>query len=200
MNDDAADTDTYALRSADLPAIDAPDIAYRPPSPRSYRPKIGIIGTGGISASHLDAYRSAGWEVAALWNRTRSKAEVKAAEYCPDARIEGDWQAMLGDAEIDVIDVTLHTEHRVPIIEAALRAGKHVLSQKPFVSDLETVVDAVGLGAAIDYVQKVGIDDINRYEHTLTEYAMERLREVPGIRLIGTAPGKVFVRAVATQE
>ena len=138
MNDDAADTDTYALRSADLPAIDAPEIAYRPPSPRSYRPKIGMIGTGGISASHLDAYRAAGWEVAALWNRTRSKAEVKAADYCPDARIEDDWQAMLGDAEIDVIDVTLHPEHRVPIIEAALRAGKHVLSQKPFVSDLET--------------------------------------------------------------
>jgi predicted dehydrogenase len=54
-----------------------------------------MIGTGGISASHLDAYRTAGWEVAALWNRTRSKAEAKAAEYCPDARIEDDWQAML---------------------------------------------------------------------------------------------------------
>jgi predicted dehydrogenase len=100
--------------------------------PKSYRPRIGVIGTGGISSSHLDAYRTAGWEVAALWNRTRSKAEAKAAEYCPDARIEDDWQAMLTDDEIDVIDVTLHPEHRAPIIEAALKAGKHVLSQKPF--------------------------------------------------------------------
>lgn len=148
MNDDAADTETYALTSADLPTIDAPDISYRPPSPQSYRPKIGMIGTGGISASHLDAYRSAGWQVASIWNRTRSKAEAKAMEYCPDARIEDDWQAMLDDSEIDVIDVTLHPEHRGPIIEAALRAGKHVLSQKPFVSDLEAGEALVRLAEA----------------------------------------------------
>jgi hypothetical protein len=80
---DAADTDTYALKSAELPEIAAPQVPYRPPRPKSYRPKIGMIGTGGISASHLDAYRTAGWDVAALWNRTRSKAEEKAAEYCP---------------------------------------------------------------------------------------------------------------------
>ena len=145
MTEDAADTDTYALRSRDLPVIAAPDVAYRPPHPRTYRPRIGMIGTGGISASHLDAYRTAGWEVAALWNRTRAKAEAKAAEYCPAARIEDDWQAMLADSEIDVIDVTLHPEHRAPIITAALRAGKHVLSQKPFVTDLDTGEELVRL-------------------------------------------------------
>src|SRR6056297_2206010 len=138
MTDDAGDTDTYALKSADLPEIAAPDLPYRPPMPKSYRPRIGMIGTGGISASHLDAYRTAGWEVAALWNRTRVKAEAKAAEYCPRARIDDDWRDMLADSEIDVVDVTLHPEHRVPIIEAALKAGKHVLSQKPFVTDLDT--------------------------------------------------------------
>jgi predicted dehydrogenase len=135
---DAGDSDTYALKSGDLPEIDAPDLPYRPPMPKSYRPRIGMIGTGGISGCHLDAYRAAGWEVAALWNRTRSKAEAKAAEYCPAARIEDDWQDMLADGEIDVIDVTLHPEHRAPIVEAALTAGKHVLSQKPFVTDLDT--------------------------------------------------------------
>jgi predicted dehydrogenase len=138
MTEDAADTDTYALRSAELPEIAAPDVAYRPPRPRAFRPRIGMIGTGGISSSHLDAYRTAGWEVAALWNRTRAKAETKAAEYCPGARIEDDWRAILNDPEIDVVDITLHTEQRTPVIEAALRAGKHVLSQKPFVGDLET--------------------------------------------------------------
>lgn len=138
MSEDAGDRDVYALTSADLPEVDAPDLPYRPPMPQSYRPRIGVIGTGGISGSHLDAYRTAGWEVAALWNRTRSKAEAKAAEFCPGARIEDDWHAMLGDSDIDVIDVTLHPEHRTPIIEAALKAGKHVLSQKPFVADLDT--------------------------------------------------------------
>ena len=148
MTEDAADTDTYALRSTDLPKIDAPDVAYRPPGPKTYQPRIGMIGTGGISASHLDAYRNAGWEVAALWNRTRSKAEAKAAEYCPGARVVDDWQAILDDGEIDVVDVTLHPEHRALIIAAALRAGKHVLSQKPFVSDLATGEELVQIAEA----------------------------------------------------
>ena len=138
MTEDAADTDTYALRAADLPQIAAPDLPYQPPMPKTYRPQIGVIGTGGISASHLDAYRTAGWEVAALWNRTRRKAEEKAQEYCRDARIEDDWQAILSNPDIDVVDITLHPEHRAPIIAEALTARKHVLSQKPYVTDLDT--------------------------------------------------------------
>jgi cysteine desulfurase/selenocysteine lyase len=55
------------------------------------------------------------------------------------------------------------------------------------------IADAVGLGAAIDYVQKIGIDNINRYEHELVGYAMQTLGEVPGVRLIGTAPDKTSV-------
>jgi predicted dehydrogenase len=137
VSEDAGDTDTYALKSAELPEIAAPEVSYRPPMPKSYRPKIGMIGTGGISASHLDAYRTAGWEVAALWNRTRSKAGEKAAEYCPGARIEDDWQAIVSNSDIDVVDITLHPEHRAPFMKAAIEAGKHVLSQKPFVTDLD---------------------------------------------------------------
>lgn len=142
---DSADTDTYALKAADLPKIPAPDVAYRPPMPKHLRPRIGMIGTGGISASHLDAYRDAGWEVAALWNRTPEKAKVKAAEFCPAARIEEDWRAILANPDIDVVDITLHPEHRTEIVEAALQAGKHVLSQKPFVTDLDTGIDLVKL-------------------------------------------------------
>ena len=145
MTDDAADIDTYALKSAALPEIRAPELPWRPPAPETYRPRIGMIGTGGISSCHLDAYRAAGWEVAALWNRTRSKAEAKAAEFCPGARITDDWQAILADPDIDVVDVTLHPEHRTPIIAAALKAGKHVLSQKPFVTDLVVGEDLVKL-------------------------------------------------------
>ena len=120
-----------------------------------------MIGTGGISASHLDAYRTAGWEVAALWNRTRAKAEAKAAEYCPGARIEDDWRDMLGDSEIDVVDVTLHPEHRAPIVEAALKTGKHVLSQKPFVTDLGVGEDLVKL--AEDQGCKLAVNQNGRW-------------------------------------
>lgn len=142
---DAGDSDTYALKAADLPEIAAPDVAYLPPMPKAFKPQIGVIGTGGISGSHLDAYRDAGWEVAALWNRTPAKAEAKAAEFCPSARVEDEWQAILTNPDIDVVDITLHPEHRTEIIKAALKAGKHVLSQKPFVTDLDIGMDLVKL-------------------------------------------------------
>lgn len=142
---DAGDSDTYALKAADLPEIEAPDVAYRPPMPVAYRPQIGMIGTGGISGAHLDAYRDAGWAVAALWNRTPEKARAKAQEFCPNARIEDEWQAIMQNSDIDVVDITLHPEHRTEIIRAALTAGKHVLSQKPFVTDLDTGMDLVKL-------------------------------------------------------
>jgi predicted dehydrogenase len=68
---------------------------------------------------------------------------------------------MLADAEIDVIDVTLHPEHRAPIIEAALKAGKHVLSQKPFVTDLGVGEDLVKL--AEDKGVKLAVNQNGRW-------------------------------------
>jgi len=55
------------------------------------------------------------------------------------------------------------------------------------------IADAVGLGAAIDYVNKVGIENIARYEHDLLVYGMARLGAIPGVRLIGTAADKASV-------
>ncbi|MFL9877700.1 family 2A encapsulin nanocompartment cargo protein cysteine desulfurase [Herbaspirillum rhizosphaerae] len=55
------------------------------------------------------------------------------------------------------------------------------------------IADAVGLGAAIDYVNKIGIENIARYEHDLLVYGMQQLREIKGVRLIGTAADKASV-------
>jgi predicted dehydrogenase len=131
------DADTYALKSAALAEVAAPALPYLPPMPSSYLPRIGVIGAGGIVSAHLDAYRTAGWDVAAICNRTLSKAEAKAAEFAPKARVTDRWEDVLSDPAIDVVDITPHPADRLPIIEAALRAGKHVLSQKPFVLDLK---------------------------------------------------------------
>lgn len=49
---------------------------------------------------------------------------------------------------------------------------------------------AVGLGAAIDYLERVGIDRIAAHEHDLLEHATRRLAAIPGLTLIGTAPRK----------
>jgi cysteine desulfurase / selenocysteine lyase len=56
-----------------------------------------------------------------------------------------------------------------------------------------TIADAVGLGAAIDYVERVGLVNISRYEHELLVYATQGLQQIPGLRLIGTAREKAGV-------
>jgi cysteine desulfurase/selenocysteine lyase len=55
------------------------------------------------------------------------------------------------------------------------------------------IADAVGLGAALDYVERVGLENIARYEHGLLEYATHHMRPIPGVRLIGTARDKASV-------
>src|SRR5271155_372109 len=55
------------------------------------------------------------------------------------------------------------------------------------------IADAVGLGAAIDYLDRIGMANISRYEHDLLLYATDKLRRIPGLRLIGTAREKAGV-------
>ncbi|MBS2210429.1 cysteine desulfurase [Carboxylicivirga mesophila] len=52
---------------------------------------------------------------------------------------------------------------------------------------------SVGLGAAIDYVNNIGIDAIAQYEHELLNYATQRLSTIPNIRFFGTAAEKASV-------
>ncbi|KJX75484.1 cysteine desulfurase 1 Csd1 [Mycobacterium lepromatosis] len=55
------------------------------------------------------------------------------------------------------------------------------------------IADAVGLGEALRYVERVGVERIVSYEHTLLDYATPRLADIPGVRLVGTATEKASV-------
>ncbi len=55
------------------------------------------------------------------------------------------------------------------------------------------IAGAVGLGAALDYLESVGLPAISAYEHDLLEYAQEGLADIKGLRLIGTARHKASV-------
>jgi cysteine desulfurase/selenocysteine lyase len=55
------------------------------------------------------------------------------------------------------------------------------------------IADAAGLGVALDYVMRIGMPTIDRYEHELLIYATEQLACVRGLRMIGTAPNKAGV-------
>jgi cysteine desulfurase / selenocysteine lyase len=73
---------------------------------------------------------------------------------------------------------------------------ERTIYQRPpsrFEAGTGNIADAVGLGAALDYLQRIGIENVARYEHALLDYATPALQTVPGLRLIGTAPDKVSV-------
>ncbi|MEX0323244.1 MAG: Gfo/Idh/MocA family protein [Puniceicoccaceae bacterium] len=114
-----------------------PDLNFRPPWPKSYQAKIGLIGCGGITEYHLKAYKAKGLEVVALCDLDRSKMEERQKEFFPDAVLYDDYHKILANGDIGVVDIALHPEPRYGVVEAALKAGKHVLSQKPFVLDLD---------------------------------------------------------------
>ncbi len=59
-----------------------------------------------------------------------------------------------------------------------------------FEAGTSPIAEAAGFGAAVDYLNEVGLDAIEQYEHDLVTYALERLADVPGIKLYGPAPEK----------
>ncbi len=124
-------------RTPHAESIAGPDLPYKPGDPVKYRPLIGLIGCGGITKEHLAAYRAAGYRVAALCDVVLSRAAARKAEFYPEAQIYSDYRDVLKRADIEVVDVATHPPERAAIIEAALNTGKHVLSQKPFVLDLD---------------------------------------------------------------
>ncbi|MCA9189658.1 MAG: Gfo/Idh/MocA family oxidoreductase [Pirellulaceae bacterium] len=113
------------------------ELPYRPQDPSAYRPKIGLIGCGGITIEHLTAYRNANYDVVALCDLFEPRATQRRDEFYPDAAVYIDYRELLRRDDIEVVDIALHPPQRPPVVEAAIRAGKHVLSQKPFVLDLD---------------------------------------------------------------
>jgi len=117
--------------------IAAPTVHYLPELPKDLTIPIALIGAGGISEYHLKSYREAGLNVVAIANRSIEKAEARCHEFFPNAIAYQDYTLILERDDIKVIDVTTHVDSRVEIVATCLKAGKHVLSQKPLVTDLE---------------------------------------------------------------
>jgi cysteine desulfurase/selenocysteine lyase len=64
-----------------------------------------------------------------------------------------------------------------------------------FEAGTPNIIGVIGLGAAVDYLQLVGLPNIAAYEAELLEYMMQRLGAVPGIKLYGTAEQKASVQS-----
>jgi cysteine desulfurase/selenocysteine lyase len=72
---------------------------------------------------------------------------------------------------------------------------KTTFNQLPWKFEAGTphIAGAIGLAAAIRYLEAIGMDRIAAYEHELLTYATERLSQLPGLRIVGTAPEKAAV-------
>lgn len=140
--------EAHALSSRAVAEVAPPVIDYRPPMPESRDHPIALIGAGGISSAHLDAYRSAGFNVKVIASRTLAHAVARRDAFFPDAEATDDIAATIARPDIAVIDISTHPEHRAALIETALEAGKHVLSQKPYVLDLAVGTRLAGLAEA----------------------------------------------------
>src|SRR5436190_11588568 len=107
--------------------IPAPPLPYLPRMPRRYRPKIGLVGAGGVTEYHLRAYKDLGLDVAMICDLDLKRAEARRNTFFPQASVCSNLAEVLRRDDIDVIDAALHPEVRVPLMEAAISYGKHVL-------------------------------------------------------------------------
>jgi cysteine desulfurase/selenocysteine lyase len=73
------------------------------------------------------------------------------------------------------------------------------LPPQRFEAGTGNIADAVGLGAAIDYLDRAGMANITRHEHELLLYATNALQQIPGLRIIGTAKEKAGVLSFVMQ-
>ena len=147
---------TNAAKKRTLPLVAAPALPYQPRDPKRYHPPIALIGCGAITKWHLTAYRGAGYNVVALCDIDRTRAEERREEFYPDAEVTDDYREVLARDDVELVDITTHPPERPPLVEAALRARKHVLSQKPFVLDLDVgakladLADEMGVRLAVN--------------------------------------------------
>jgi len=100
---------------------------------------IGVIGIGWVAHEHIKAWRqNAQCEVVALASHSQENAARAQRDHgLAGARVYTDWEALIRDERVDVVDVCSMNHLHVPQGVAAAQAGKHVLIEKPAANDLE---------------------------------------------------------------
>jgi predicted dehydrogenase len=124
--------------------------AAQPPrfSDQARRLGIGIVGVGNIVRhAHLPAYSKHGFRVAGAYDVSAEALADTQASF-DLGRVHTSLDQLLDDPAVDVVDVATRAEDRVEVMQAALRAGKHVLGQKPLATSLDAALDTVRLADA----------------------------------------------------
>jgi len=86
------------------------------------------------------------------------------------------------------------------IKEVKLRTFRANTLPHKFEAGTPAIAEAIGFGAAVDYLSAIGMDKIAAHEHEITEYALDRLEEIPGVKLFGPSADKKGGVAAFTLE
>lgn len=132
--------------------------------------RLALIGTGIFARdAHIPTLQALGdaFEIVALCNRSREPAEDLAAELGTPVDVTTDLDALLARDDIDAVDVVVPIHTLPSVVEQALAAGKHVISEKPVAPDVATGRRLLALyGQHADRVWMVA--ENWRYDHVMS--------------------------------
>jgi len=123
---------------------------------------VGVIGTGSISAMHLQSYQKhANANLLAVCDLNEDRARLAAEKYGA-AKVFTDYRELLADPEIDAVSICTWNNTHAEISIAALNAGKHVLVEKPL---CRTVEEALRVQEAVKSSGKLlQVGFVRRYD------------------------------------
>lgn len=79
------------------------------------------------------------------------------------------------------------------IADVSIEETKYKAPPHRFEAGTGNIAGVIGLGEAIDYISKIGLDTVAEYEHKLLEYTRERMLEIPGVSIIGNAAHRTSI-------
>jgi cysteine desulfurase/selenocysteine lyase len=85
------------------------------------------------------------------------------------------------------------------IEDVSFQSTRYQKAPARFEAGTGSIGDAVGLGAALDWLDRLGVVNVLNHEHWLLEYATQQLQRIPGLKIIGTAPAKAGVISFVLQ-
>ncbi len=112
--------------------------------------KLATVGTSFITDRFIQAAQKEGsFEVDTVFSRTAQKAQVLADKF-NIPHIQSDWQALLSDPQIDVVYLATPNDTHFSLAKDLLLAKKHVIVEKPFVSDIAEFKEIMSLSKSVE--------------------------------------------------
>ncbi len=145
-------------------------------------PKAAVIGTGMMGVAHTDALRRLGIEVVGIAGSSPERARAKAAAANLPPVYES-IDALLADPAVDAVHVTSPNDVHAHQVRAALRAGKHVVCEKPLGVTSEETAELVALTEASGLVNAVCFN-IRYYPHNQNAAGLVRKGDIGQPRFV----------------